>query len=806
MGSAVNKDDLDSNLKDYADAGFGGMHIIPIYGVKGEESHFIKFNSKEWYDVLDFTVETAKKYGLGIDITLGTGWPYGGPQIDSNLSAQHFGIINDKIISLSTRQQVKRAAPGGEGYVMDHMNPTAVQHYLNSFGDAFSKVNHGVRAFYNDSYEAYGANWTKDFLPEFKKRRGYNFESYKDVLIKPVLSSLEDSLAMIDYHETISDLLLDVFTKPTNDFAHRYAKVFRNEAHGAPGNILDLYAASDIPETEYFGTKSYDIPLVNKDPDYDSVRFGIPGFNAMKMASSPANLVGKKLVSCETATWLGNHFKVSLRQIKPIIDESFISGINHIFYHGIPYSPKSAKWPGWLFYASTNFNQQSHFYNHLPLLNKYVERSQYFLQNSEPDNDVLIYFPIYDEWAKTGSNDRLNSMDIHSMQRTGILSGALGRLCNELTAAGFSFDFISDRQLKELKVSHNLINAKTSHYKGLIIPDSRFMPFATLQAIDKLFRSGGKVYFEKNKPMHATGLTNKDQSSFDHIIGKMPTADQNLIQKLKLDNIIPESMTNEKLSFIRKKYKGGVLYFIANQHQTFNQGWIKLNRNVNSAIAYDPENHHFTNLEIQHGSSVYIDLPSGKSAFLFINCIPNRMQSFDDPVKYTLVNTINPNKPWKVTFHDGYPSNPTAFTMDSLVSWTQGPDSMSRYFSGDVIYTSTFSLPDSDFFKHYAIQLGDVRESAEVTINGKYIGTAWYSPYSLSIPQKLLSNQNKIEIKVTNLSANHIKYLDLQKREWRKFYDINMVDINYQPFDASQWDIQNSGLLGPIRISVMVDK
>ncbi len=99
------------------------------------------------------------------------------------------------------------------------------------------------------------------------------------------------------------------------DFLTRY------QAHGSPGNLLDLYDEADIPETESFGTSRFPIPGLRVDPDYSEKQFGTPNPLAMKFASSAADFSGKKLVSSETGTWLANHFKVSLSQVKPQIDE-----------------------------------------------------------------------------------------------------------------------------------------------------------------------------------------------------------------------------------------------------------------------------------------------------------------------------------------------------------------------------------------------------------------------------------------------------------------------------------------------------
>ena len=149
---------------------------------------------------------------------------------------------------------VERAAPGGEGNVIDHFSTDAIGKYLLPFDRAFKgHPLRGLRAFFNDSYEvddASGeADWTPGLFDEFQKRRGYDLRSH----LPEWLGSGGDDVSarvLADYRETISDLLLDTFTARWSSWAKRQGRQVRNQAHGSPANILDLYGASDIPETE----------------------------------------------------------------------------------------------------------------------------------------------------------------------------------------------------------------------------------------------------------------------------------------------------------------------------------------------------------------------------------------------------------------------------------------------------------------------------------------------------------------------------------------------------------------------------
>lgn len=322
MGSAVDEKGLDKQLIKLSKAGFGGVEIVPIYGAKGFENCYLNYLSPEWMKMLQFTTTKAKSLNMGVDMAVGTGWPIGGPQVSEqdaatkmivqtyeiqpnekfsekivlkdekqkNLKTVKLDIVTaynekneavvltDKISSDGTLnwkpasgkctiyavfvgktlQKVKRAAPGGDGYTLDHFSPDATKDYLKTFDKAFGNSNYGIRSFFNDSYEVYNADWTADFKDEFKKRRGYDLSPY----IKYLVSDEENEMTgrvKSDYRETMSELILHNFTENFTSWAHSKNSKNTNQAHGSPGNLLDLYAAVDIPESETFGSTKFDI-------------------------------------------------------------------------------------------------------------------------------------------------------------------------------------------------------------------------------------------------------------------------------------------------------------------------------------------------------------------------------------------------------------------------------------------------------------------------------------------------------------------------------------------------------------------
>ena len=336
MGSAVDEENLTRELTRYRDAGMGGVHIIPIYGAKGFEKRFVPYLSPGWLALLRHTLAEAERLGLGIDMTLGTGWCLGGPNVRDEDANTLVVVRPDGFSTKPSGQKVKRAAPGGEGWMLNPASERAMRRYLERFTRAFSGWRGALpRAIYQDSYE-YSNDWAPELLTTFERRFGYRLQDYLDAF-----SKTDDTARRIlaDYRAVMSDLMVEKAQPLWIAWGKRRGMLSRYEAHGSPGNLLDLYALADIPETEMFHD---DRSLL-----------------VSKFASSAAHVTGKRLASSETGTWLKEHFTETLGDLKRLVDDMFLSGINHVFWHGTIYSPDDAAWPGWVFYASTQMNPRN---------------------------------------------------------------------------------------------------------------------------------------------------------------------------------------------------------------------------------------------------------------------------------------------------------------------------------------------------------------------------------------------------------------------------------------------------------------
>ncbi|GLB49332.1 glycosyl hydrolase [Neptunitalea lumnitzerae] len=857
MGSAVDEPGIKSNLVTFSKAGLGGVEITPIYGVKGEEANFIDFLSPKYLKILSYTIQVADSLGLGVDMVLGTGWPYGGPQVEKQYAATnvvfrsynlqkgerfketivheskydkykpeltnvlvygsegYYQDVTDKledgnflnwkakkedvtiiaVFTGKTGQKVKRAAPGGEGYTLDHYSTEAFNHYVQTYDTAFNKLNGSLRAIFNDSYEVYGTTFTPKFFSEFEKKRGYDIKPFLPQLLDTVSNDIGDRIKA-DYRATISDLLLDFDTTWTA-WANGHHLKSRLQAHGSPGNLIDLYAAADIPECETFGSMPFDIEGFRRLPE--NIRSGDADPVMLKFSSSAAHVSGKPLVSSETFTWLRDHFKTALSQCKPEVESLFLMGVNHVFLHGSTYSPPRAKWPGWKFYASVNFNENNTIWKDAPALFDYIKNCQEFLQEGKPDNQTLLYWPVYDVWQKTMKADLMVQFPIHGLEKW-LHGTSFYETANQLIFNGYQTDFISDRFLEKVSVKNGMIQTEGGLYKCIIVPDCTYMPLETMKKLLSLREAGAKIIF-KGLPESVPGFLNfetKNNELKKLISHSNIEVSSHLEKDLALVNVFNESLVNTGLKYIsRLDEKGDKIYFLVNHTDHTIDEFITLNTDSNILQFTNPQNSKTglatVKVTSENTKRVRVSLLSGESIFISRGTTDQPKWNYRDKVndeEYKLTNE------WNLTFLDGGPELPDVQSISKLASWTTLGEKMEA-FSGTVAYKTTFDSPTDN--QHWLLDLGDVRESANVWINGQYVGCAWANPYVLEI-DNLKPTDNTLRIEVTNLPANRIRDLELRGEEWQIFYEINMVNKDYKKFDATVWEPVPSGLIGTVKL------
>jgi hypothetical protein len=699
-------------------------------------------------------------------------------------------------------KMVERAAPGGEGYAIDHFSASASKNYFKKFDEAFKGRDISyLRSFFNDSYEVDDAkgqgNWTPEFFSEFKKRRGYELQDHLPALFGKDNAD-NNSRVIYDYRSVIDELLLENFTIAWKKWAGSRGKMVRNQSHGSPANTLDLYSVVDIPETE--GT--------------DILRF--------KFATSAANVMGKKLVSSESATWLNEHFLSSWGDVKKTIDLYFLGGVNHIFYHGTEYSPKDAPWPGWLFYAAVHFQPTNPQWKDFHTLNEYITRVQSFLQAGKPDNDVLLYYPIIDRYSEPG-NALLQHFD--GMERN-FEKTDFEHVSKWMVDKGYSFDFFSDRQLQNFMNAGSTLISGGNTYRTILLPANKLISEKSFQKLLNLAKQGAQILIYKNLPQDIPGFGQLDsrRKTFQQLTGQLNFKDEGSLKKavvgkgsfvmgddidalLVAANARKESLADKGLSVLRRKNTDGIVYFINNRTENSFNDWIELNQQTASVVLFDAmtgksglANWRKTGkgsievqVQLRSFESVIIQTCTSKKtgpAFLYTEPIGQPQEIKGE---------------WTIDFLDGGPTMPTKMIADRLYDWAELDTSEYSDFSGTAKYSISLDKPLGKSTA-YLLDLGKVHETAEVFLNGKRITTLIGPVFQCVIPASAFQSTNKLEIIVANLMANRIAYMDRNNIPWKIFYNTNMPARRRENaknglFDASGWKPMPSGLSGPVTIT-----
>ena len=702
-------------------------------------------------------------------------------------------------------KMVERAAPGGEGDVIDHFNATALKHYLNRFDSAFrGKDITGIRSFFNDSYEVDDSrgqsNWTSEFLKEFQLRRGYDLKKYIPQLFGRDSSDIGRRV-LYDYRQTISDLLLDNFTKPWQHWASAKNKMIRNQSHGSPANILDLYAVVDIPETE----------------GADILRF--------KFATSTAHIMGKPLASSETATWLNEHFQSSLGDVKQTVDKYFVGGVNHVFWHGTNYSPENEAWPGWLFYAAVHFTPANPFWKDFGTLNNYVARCQSFMQKGKPDNDLLLYFPFSDKTSEMGRDLLMHFDGMAGFERTDFKTSA-----EWLLKQGFGFDIISDKQISGIKNSGTAMQTGGVNYKTIVLSDVTLLPIETMNKLVQLAEGGATVVFHRHLPESVPGLEKLEerQAALQKILSSLQLigvpglpvekavlgkgsflVGYDLPSLLEVAKVTRETMTDNGLQYMRRSYTNGHYYFLSNPTKEALNTWVPLQVKEKNILLFNP-------MTLEAGTAktrttngiteILLQLLPGESCILQTSKTPVKNNSYP---YYTIGDTEPLTGKWQINFLSGGPVLLASVETSMLASWTDLPGEDVKNFSGTAQYSIHFKKPSFKADK-YLLDLGSVQETAEVFLNGKRISTLIGPAYAVTITAAQFKEDNLLEIKITNGMPNRIADLERKGVVWKKFYNTNFPSRLPQNrgtgglFTAAKWLPKAAGLLGPVVIKGVV--
>jgi hypothetical protein len=745
FGPAVTKPELEREMKMMKEGGIGGFEVQPVYPLALDDAaagiRNLPYLSDEFIDALRFTSEKAQELGLRMDLTLGSGWPYGGPQVPISQAAGKLRIVRMRVgenssrvpvpdigagekltavflarsqgqsvipdslreltdisdgavripsglegsyevlffISSRTGMMVKRPAVGAEGFVLNHYDRPAVESYLKNVGDRLMQAfgTHPPHAIFCDSLEVNESDWTDDFLTEFQKRRGYDLKPHLPALAL----DMGPSTAAIrhDWGKTLTELFNERFMTTVRQWASRNHTLFRVQCYGIPPAAISSNAYADLPEGE--GSQ------------WKIVR-------ASRWASSASHLYGRPVTSSETWTWLHSPvFRATPPDVKAEADLHFLQGINQLVGHGWPYTAEGVEYPGWRFYAAAVFDEKNPWWIVMPDLTRYLQRISFLLRQGQPVNDVAFYLPESDAWAcfTPGHATMIDTL------RDRVGANAVAKVLE----AGFNLDFFDDEALKQIgRVEKGALSLGTNKYKVVVLPNVERIPLDTLTRLDEFARSGGVLIATRRLPAIAPGFaaTQAEQGQVRDIAQRLfvgPAAPAHFVEDeggQLADQLRSLSRPDVSLSaaasaigFVHRKTSNSDIYFLANTSNgpqsvkaTFRvtglqaEWWDAFSGRVSAAN---------TEPGPEGATTVSLDLePYGSRVLVFSkSALPQ--QAVKAPA--TVPSPIDLSTGWQVWFGD----KGTPMSVAQLRSWTESEET--RFFSGVAAYEKTLVLPAS---------------------------------------------------------------------------------------------------------------
>ncbi|MDZ7897166.1 MAG: glycosyl hydrolase [Arcicella sp.] len=442
------------------------------------------------------------------------------------------------------------------------------------------------------------------------------------------------------------------------------------------------------------------------------------------------------------------------------------------------------------------------------------------MQDSKPDNDILLYFPIYDRFYEPtpkgllqhfdGVTPEFNNTDFKIIVQT-------------MLDKGYSFDYISDRQMANLTVNNKQIQTGGVAYKTILVSDNKTIPIETFEKLTQLAKAGATIIFHNKFPKNVAGFghflekekrlktiteglvftENKVLGTKETLIGNGKfIIGENLESILSVATVQRETMLDKGLKFVRKKYTKGNYYFVNNDSGKDFEGWVNLQTAFQSAALYNPMTGTLGMAKYSAKTQeVYLQMMAGESLIIQTN------NALENGTIYPYFKTKgNPQEltgTWKLTFTEGGETLPKTIETNSLGSWTNTAGNDYQDFSGTAVYTHQFKNPNTSK-TGYWIDLGKVAESAKVSVNSMVLGTLLGPTYRVFVPAKLLKSQNIITIEVVNSMANRVIALEKKGVIWQKFYNINVSarlkeNLGKEDyFTTKNWQVRPSGLLDKI--------
>ena len=745
----------------------------------------------------------------------------------------------------SSNARVSTSSGKWQGLVIDYLDRDALTGYWNSnvqpmLTAAQPYLGKSLRYVYTDSWEVGGVNWTGRFRQAFLAGRGYDPVPYLPVVTGRIVGSRETSDRFLnDFRRTIGDLVLTDHYETFGQLAAKNGLGFHPESggpHGAPVDALRMLGAGTFPQTEFWA------PSAHRATELD--RFFV------KEASSAAHIYGKTLVAAEGLTSLGPDWEESPgMDLKPTFDQAVCAGLNLLVWHTFTSSPLSTGFPGQEYFAGTHFNPKVTWFKDGKAFIDYIGRVQFLMQQGLPVSDVLYYYgdqvPNFVQFKASDPAQVLPGYDYDVVDEDVLTKG--------LSVAGHRIRLGNGTEYRELvlpplenislaaltaidrlvRAGATVVGAKPTRLTGL--PTARQSDAEVRRIADRLWAgcgAGGKGVSRVGAGKIVCGETARDA--------------------LKDAGVQPDLMNagpapDEEFDFTHRRWRGTEIYFVRNKRPEAVETVLSFRVRGLQPEEWNPETGAATARGVYEQTKdgrinvpVWLG-PYGTTVFVFRRAagahvarmerdgreVFPRLEADAAPFevdlrgermrlqaarggRYVAVDAagrryeavaaepvdIGIEGPWTVAFTPGWGA-PDQVRMDRLESWTKASEEGVRHYSGTAAYTNEFELPDKlPAGARVVLDLGEVRETARVMVNGKEMGVAWKRPFTVDVTGAATPGKNALKVEVTNLWPNRI-IGDQSLPEEQRF-----THTNISKFKANS-PLLPSGLLGPVRVRVI---
>ncbi|MCB9504085.1 MAG: glycoside hydrolase [Deferribacteres bacterium] len=676
-----------------------------------------------------------------------------------------------------TGRQNHPASPEATGLEVDKLDKDAVRSYVNTYLDMYEDATGGLMGekglgyMILDSYEAGHMTWTSALPQEFKTRRGYEITSWMPVLTGRIVKSREDSEKFLwDFRKTIGELIAENHYDVIGEELHKRGMKRYTESHEAFRAYLpdgmDVKRNSDIPMSAMWMPGGFS-------PGPDEA----PHSKAdIRESASVAHIYGKPYVAAESMTSINNAFTFHPEKLKRTADMEMASGLNRFVIHTSVHQPLDNLKPGFsLGPFGQYFTRQETWAEQARPWIDYLARSCYMLQQGRFVADALVYY---------GENTNLTLEFREELPEI----------------SGYEYDFINSTALLEVVSTQDgkMITPGGGSYNVLVLHKSaKNMTLPVLKKIKELVDAG--VTVTGTKPERTPSLSDDPQAFaelVDTIWSSSNVSDKPAAKTLKsigVEEDVIISGNSHEILYVHRSAPGVDIYWLDNRSAEKNQAEISFRITGKAPMLWHPQTGETKEVswKIDNGRTI-VPLEFASWEAFFIVFKDKTDQSSHTIVETTeeLITTVS--GPWQVRFQNGRGA-PESAMFASLESFSKNDDPGIKYFSGTVTYRNAFQLTALGEGSRVLLDLGEVKNLAEISVNGKNLGILWKTPFRMDITEAVKTGENTLEIAVTNTWVNRL-IGDAQPGVKEK------VTFTVMPFYRANSPLLPAGLLGDVKL------